>query len=510
MNKQLATRLPHLSAAQIQAGERIVALIVIALIAVLSLVNLPYAPRTWFDEGSHLHVPETLVRYGVYADISSEGFRYFGPTIGVGPTVMLPIALVFAIGGVDLLLARLVIVVYFVVALWLFYRLAYRLHGGRLALLTVLLLLASRTRGFEGMVEYGRQVLGEVPGLAWLGAGLLAYISAIQQPARRRRYAILAGIGFGLALITKNQFALIVAPGLALLALIDWRYARVGDWWLRLAPPLIAGSMFAGWLLIMLAFLGPADFGANLLKTRQAAGGAIFVFDLEASARAMRYLAQVYGGLLVPALGYSLWRCRRGGVAAFAELVPTLLAVLWIGWYLVSLGWPRYAFPAVALGAPAVARMIGDLIGWLWRRRQPLLVGAVTAYLALVVGFALHRTTQVVFSPDDSPQRMAAFLNQQVPDQLVIETWEPELAIFTDHTYHYVPTELLDGAVRHAWLGGPPVAYDGLSTQPPYVLTGPFSSYTGIYDLDVLTAEYHPVHTVGPYTLWQRVVPAEQ
>ncbi len=58
--------------------------------------NLTAYPRPWFDEGSHLHVPKTFVRFGVYADYSSEGFRYYGPTIGVGPTVMLPLALVLS------------------------------------------------------------------------------------------------------------------------------------------------------------------------------------------------------------------------------------------------------------------------------------------------------------------------------------------------------------------------------------------------------------------------------
>ncbi|ACL23744.1 4-amino-4-deoxy-L-arabinose transferase-like protein [Chloroflexus aggregans DSM 9485] len=507
MNKLLATQTRRSSIVSLRTGERIAALILMMLIVLLALVNLPYAPRTWFDEGSHLHVPETLVRYGVYADISSEGYRYFGPTIGVGPTVMLPIALVFAGVGVDLLPARLVIVMYLFVALWFFYRLAAHLHGTKIALLTVVLLIASRTRGFEGMVEYGRQVLGEVPGVAWLGAGLLAYTLAIVSPNQRRRYALLAGVGFGLALITKNQFALIIAPGLGLLALLDWGYFRVGDWWLRLAPPMIAGAMFVGWLLIMLAFLGPADFSANLAKTRQAAGGAIFVFEIAASMRSVRYLVQVYGGLLIPALLYSLWRCRRGGAPAFAELTPTLLAVLWLGWYLISLGWPRYAFPAVVLGAPAVARMIGDVTGWLWQRGHRWLAGTVAAYVVLVIGFALSLTIQVITTPDDSTHRMAAFLNQTIPTDTIIETWEPELAVLTDHTYHYVPTELLDSAVRHAWLGGPPVAYDGLAAQPPYVLTGPFSTYTGIYSADVLTVTYTPLYSVGPYTLWQRNMP---
>ena len=79
--------------------------------------NLTDYPKTWFDEGSHLHVPKALVTMGVYADYSSEGLRHFGPTIGVGPTVMLPIAGMFQVTGIGLLQARLVMVAYLAIAL---------------------------------------------------------------------------------------------------------------------------------------------------------------------------------------------------------------------------------------------------------------------------------------------------------------------------------------------------------------------------------------------------------
>lgn len=177
MAKHMLTHAPAQRSERItlRTWERVALGLLVALAALLALVNLPYAPATWFDEGSHLHVPKTLVRYGVYADISSEGFRYFGPTIGVGPTVMLPIAGAFQIAGVGLLQARLVIVAYLAVALLLLFLLARRLHGMQVALIALLLALASRTLRFEGMIEYGRQVLGEVPGMAFLLGGILAY-----------------------------------------------------------------------------------------------------------------------------------------------------------------------------------------------------------------------------------------------------------------------------------------------------------------------------------------------
>ena len=81
-----------------QAGivlRSIVIIIAVAVVLFLALYNLTDYPVTWFDEGSHLHVPKTLVRFGVYADYSSDGFRYYGLTVSLGPTVILPIAAAF-------------------------------------------------------------------------------------------------------------------------------------------------------------------------------------------------------------------------------------------------------------------------------------------------------------------------------------------------------------------------------------------------------------------------------
>lgn len=480
-------------------------LVVLAL--ALALINLPYAPRTWFDEGSHLHVPKTLVQHGVYADISSEGFRYYGPTVGVGPTVMLPIAASFQLFGVGLAQGRAVIVIYLLVALAAGYALARRLHGRSAALLALLLLLASRTMGFEGLMEYGRQVLGEVPGVAFLFLGCLAWARAVSEPKRARIGAALAGLCFGLALVTKNQFVLIVPPALALAALLDWRYYRAGNWWLRLLPTTLACACFGAWTLVQLQFLGPGSFAANLAQTRQAAGGAIFVFDPAATLRAVRYLIQPYGGLLLPALAYALWRSRARTPGALAELPAVLIPVLWLCWYPLSLGWPRYALPAVALGALAVARLAVDAVATLRARGRPALAWGAALYLALAIVAPLALTWRVVLTPDDSAQRMAAYLDAHVPAATVVETWEQELGVLTDHRYHYPPIQLLDTAVRGTWLGAARLSYDGLADRPAYVVVGPFGGWVGVYPAATLERNYAPEHSAGPYTLYRRVAP---
>jgi 4-amino-4-deoxy-L-arabinose transferase-like glycosyltransferase len=484
------------------------ALIAVALF--LALVNLPYAPRTWFDEGSHLHVPKTLVQHGVYADISSEGYRYYGPTVGVGPTVMLPIALVFKLFGVGLLQGRLVIVAYLFVALAAFYAIGRRMHGSLVALLALTLLLASRTFSYDGLIEYGRQVLGEIPGLAFLLLGTLAWLAALMKVGGQRgSFVVLSGLGFGMALVTKNQFVLIIPPALLLIGLLDWRYYRAGSWGLRLVPLIIACTCFGIWTLAQFQFLGPGSFIENMRQTRQAAGGAIFVFDMRATLRAGYYLLRpdLYGGLLISSLAYAAWRARQRDARGLAEALIVLIVGLWLVWYVgASLGWPRYAFPAVAFGALVVARALADLIRWLWHGTllQRRLVFVVGAYVALIIATPLALSANAIAHPDDSAQRIAAYLDAKVPRAAIVETWEPELGLLTDHRYHYPPIALLDTAVRHQWLGGPPVAYDGLRDAPAYVVVGGFGGYTGIYSPEVLARDYVEEQRAGPYVLFRR------
>jgi len=255
---------------------------------------------------------------------------------------------------------------------------------------------------------------------------------------------------------------------------------------------------------VQLQFLGPGGFAANLAQTRQAAGGAIFVFDREASLRAVRYIIQPYGGLLLPALAYGLWRCRARTPQALSELLLLLLPVLWLCWYLVSLGWPRYAFPAVAFGALAVARLLADVIDTLRTGRRPILAWATVIYAALIIAMPITLSARAILQPDDSAQRMAAYLDAHVPTNSVVETWEPELGVLTDHRYHYPPISLLDTAVRQTWLSGPALRYDGLSDRPPYVIVGSFGAWVGIYSGSTLERDYTLTQHEGLYNLYVR------
>jgi 4-amino-4-deoxy-L-arabinose transferase-like glycosyltransferase len=493
----------------------------VVLVLFLALYNLADYPLTWFDEGSHLHVPKTLVRFGVYADYSSEGFRHYGPTIGVGPTVMLPIAVAFQFFGVGLLQARLVMALYLLATVFAFYRLACTLGGRRLAWVATGLLVTSRG---VGLVLYGRQVLGEVPGFFFLVAGLWLWFARWERSGWWRLG--LVGLFLGLAVVTKYQYLLFLAPALALAWLANLVYYRSALQRVFVLPGLVAAGCFVLWQVYMILYLGPGTAGENLANLRRFTAGAALAFSPYLMEESLKVLMSFpnYLGALLPVLAYGFFlvlpprrEAQRWGV------VLTLVAVN-LGWYVVaSIGWWRYSFLGLAVASLFVARFFHDLTDGFrlsgvtlrddQRRgqaalRHRMLRWAVLAWLAAMFVIPLGETVWEIISPGfNAPAAMAAYLNEHIPQDVLIEAWEPEMGFLTDHNYHFPPAMLLLDAVKQVHLDGPPVAqaYRFVQTEhPDYVLVGDFARSVGIYPPDLLATSYALVTTVGDYELYAR------
>lgn len=500
------------------------------VVAFLLLYKLTDYPKTWFDEGSHLHVPKALVTMGVYADYSSEGLRHYGPTIGVGPTVMLPIAGVFQVAGVGLLPARLVMVAYLALTLVLMFLLARALLGVRAAWVVAALLLTSPA---IDMVEFGRQVLGEVPGLAFMAAGFLLWFGRWRQ--FRIWELLLVGLLLGLSVVTKYQYLLVLGGAL----LLAWGMNLV--WFkqpqrLFLVPGIVTGVVFGLWQLFTLVYLGPATIGENLASLREFTAGAAAVFSPTLMLRSLGELfsAKSFLWLLFPALLYSLyWLARPHGViTALAPATPAedrrrQLAILYglviinLLWYVVaSVSWLRYAFVGLAFASFFVALTFAnltanfDLIG-LWRaaqdRTQRLRGVAGLALLlllaALIVAPGARLAVRIATAPPDDSAQMATLMDATVPHTALVETWEPQIGFLTDHRYHYPPQLLLNRTVRQMWLGEATVAdlYDFTALNPEYVLIGEFSRWVDVYPQARLAAAgYRQVASLGQYELYQR------
>lgn len=480
--------------------------------------NLTRFPSPWFDEGSHLHVPKTIVTYGVYADISSEGFRYYGPTIGVGPTVLLPVAGVFKLFGIGLLQARIVMSVYLLAAIYVSYYFVEHLAGKWVSLAAISLMLSSRSVLF---LEYGRQLLGEVPGYFFLLLAL--YLWFTKWNVNNWKRLSLIGLFLGFAMITKYQYLLFLAPALFLSWLLDIFYYKQSTHRNFLIPGIIAAGSFGIWQLITLQYFGPSTALENLALLRASAEGAAFNFNITqlAANAGMLTSRAVYLGALLPALIYGFIVSFRRTSDGQKWSVIFLLVVLNLFWYTVaSIGWIRYAFLGLALSSIFIARFLWEIIGdsektWnaeffrsLFNFRNATGAAAALWLLAIITIPLAKNMIDIAFPSPSYAQQMSAYINDNIPMDVTIETWEPEMGFLTDHNYHYPPNNLLAVAVKQIYSNGAPVRenYDFVqSVLPEYLLVGEFSKWTQIYPLEELMDEYELLSTYGTYDLYLKM-----
>jgi 4-amino-4-deoxy-L-arabinose transferase-like glycosyltransferase len=464
------------SPARIHALQYAAVAIGLGILAFLFLFRLSAFPYTFYDEGAHLHVAKNLALNGTYADYSSEGNRYGGPVVGVGPTVIVPIAALYRLFGVDLTLGRLVIVLYSFAAMGALFALGRVLQGKRVGLLALALFVA-----LPGVLSYGRMVVGEVPGAFFILVGLWSWLRP--GPASSRRLLI-TGALFGLACITKNQYALIVLSSIAVCWLADLMWYRRRGARYFLIPLFIAGAMHAGWTYYVLMLLGrdSRDVAEDLRILQSTSAFAFLRWDLGEAATLVKhhpYAALLFLLSLPPVIG--LARHRTAASQNWGNLV-IFVAVAGL-FYLSSLGWPRYAFLGTVLALPLVAHILSYLSSGAWFRGRPLpLLRAVsaralgTAAVAGMLGLGVAMQVRAVVTTPAACDtfRMAEYLQQHVPKGVPIETLEQEYAILTDRDFHY-PSQRVIVDVTAQWSRGNRWAsqnYDNIAyaIEPDYVL----------------------------------------
>jgi 4-amino-4-deoxy-L-arabinose transferase-like glycosyltransferase len=161
-----------------------------------------------FDESYNLQVPLMLLKEQKYETIyharSFDGFT----TISTGPTVLIPIYLIFRFLGIGLLQARIVQYFYVTALIGLIWAQSVKYYKRIIGLVLLLILYSMPTQ-----LQLGLSVLGELPALffVFLGITLWGYSS--------EKYQKLSILVMGLSAITKLYFVIILCPMLALLTI---------------------------------------------------------------------------------------------------------------------------------------------------------------------------------------------------------------------------------------------------------------------------------------------------
>ncbi len=399
--------------------------------------------------------------------------RSFDLQLTTGPTVIGPVAAVFSVFGVGLREGRVVMLVYTVIAALGLYRLASALYDPTVAALAVLMLCASGEASPVGT----RAVVGEIAALAYLFWGAVFFVRARQRGGVRDD--VVAGTLFGLAVLTKGQFGLLIPALIGALLLTR----RSGGYTLgALVTPV------AAWQVLQLISLGLPRYLEHQQEQRAALSVSANAPLLSQTWNNGQYLLSSPVLLLgLVGLAYSMLRSTRLRAPAERVILP-FFAVLWLVWFLgFSVGYARYTIPLIATCALFVAILARDVLHT-WRPVRPVLV--VLVGVALLVGIG-SQFLVVAEQSDSSAAQMGALMTQEVEPQASIESLEWELDVLTDRVFHHPPPFV------------PAIPYS-VPISTAYLVDGPASKATQLYVGELEQNPYDHIAGVGPYDLYRR------
>jgi hypothetical protein len=370
----------------------------------------------------------------------------------------------------------------------------------------------------------------------------LAWVQAVKNS--KRWLFIIAGLSFGLSMITKSHFMILGFGTLAVLVLIDLVYYRLGMAKYLLLVGLIAlvcVSLWQGWQIM---YFGLDTYRDNLRKLGDLAR-VTTGFNIHSFVDAVQYLVGLGSGHFYLFWGYFallytgfqvIKRNINGFILVFLFTFTCLGLLYFMFW---SIPWPNYLIAPAAFAAYFTSQLICDLgeelltsksefwsgikkslkNGKMIDSRVLLLFGTSLALVS--VGFWMLYNFQrfirfdvlSITSEDtdsigglhlpqlENPELAAEYLKNNIDKNAVIETWERELGVLTDNTFHYPDQVMLTKAQFHVYRGGPDDYTLGVEyfskVKPAYIVVGWFARLNDIYSLKILKKNANLIATIG-------------
>lgn len=197
-------------------------LVSLGIFIFLSFSRLTESPPTWLDEGAIEQVAINLSDKGVYGYQTAPNHFISAGFLTTSYPVIYPVAMSFAIGGISLFNARIVMLFFMFIlctGAYFFIREQANTRIKHLSAISLLLLVT-----FAPFYGHGKNVLGEVPGIAFFIVSLF-FLGLFNKSKRKEWIIFLAGIFSGFAMATKPIFLILILPSALLSILIIYRKA---------------------------------------------------------------------------------------------------------------------------------------------------------------------------------------------------------------------------------------------------------------------------------------------
>jgi len=387
------------------AESKLINKIILFVILILALVLIPVSAyisihgSVNFDEAYFLQAPTSMIVDGTYST-RYDGGRNFDPGLSTGPTVLLPIGLMFKVFGIGIIQARLVMLVYFLLMMWMTFYVSKTLFGSIATFISIFLLLC-----LPDMFFFALKVLGEIPTLFF-------FMTACWLLIKQR--AFWGGVFIGLAILTKFLYILSI-PAILLLFLVEFISSKEH----RKQAVIFYSKVFIGlllpnliWEAVKFYYLGLATYRDNLdkfLGMINISSGSQEIFTLQAMLNRIQIFASpspfipslLVCTLLIIAIILNIFAISKLFIVEKVnnlnrvKLFLSIFSFLYLAWWMFGnhLEWWRYLFP----GYIVVVIVIGSIFATLIERigtfvssspgisRVPLTIRYAAVILAIII-----------------------------------------------------------------------------------------------------------------------------
>ena len=180
--------------------------ILLVLAGYFTFRELGTFPAAWEDDSIFMLTARMLADGKGYALPILEHIWHYPYVLGIGPTVVVPSSIFVKLFGFSVTVARIPAALYLLGSFFLMYRFTRTYIGRASAWFATALMIT-----LSALVNTGKIVMGEVPGLFFFFTGMLAW----QKAMTSKKWSVITGLLLGLSVVSKITLG-IVFPALTL------------------------------------------------------------------------------------------------------------------------------------------------------------------------------------------------------------------------------------------------------------------------------------------------------
>ncbi len=449
-----------------------------------SFSTLLTKPKLWTDEAVTLEIARNVAESGKFNAEPSPDTWYPTPYVlqSTGYPVTIPLAATFKLFDYGFAQARVVMLLWMIVALSATFLCMRALFSGTVALASVLLLST-----FASFHANGRTATGEIPGFAFLMLGVYFWLE--------KRNLWIAGALWGLCVVTKPSLFIFLIPTITITLLLQSKpfLERVFDV-ARVGFAMIPAGLL--WIFLVI----PEPLSITAWQT-------MYAFLTNPFATEVRIMPSLSTLILQPTIMYfALWfACLALAYRSLSEskqhafyLFVGIFTAFAFWYYLRSPGWLRYFI----VGELLLLTLLPAALATLQKRFAYLAPASLAKYAAPIAITCITLFQIVQFSSadiytSDTSLRVAEYINTTYPNESVLTLGNLSISVLLESPERYTYIKL-DGIPPL----GKPLSSDYF---PTFVIVEDAEEGINYYPAaeSILESHYALEHTIGAVQIFK-------